>query len=79
MGGWHTRIPNILINYQSINTIQEAHDYIDRINGVRHLFSELINRLEVAEAAGIMVPQFVYPYVLEAAVNVIKGAPFDKI
>ena len=78
MGGWHTRIPNILINYQSINTIQEAHDYIDRINGVRHLFSELINRLEVAEAAGIMVPQFVYPYVLEAAENVIKGAPFDN-
>jgi uncharacterized protein (DUF885 family) len=77
MGGWHTRIPNILINYQSINTIQEAHDYIERIKGVRHLFRDLINRLEEAEAAGIMAPQFVYPYVIDATQNVIKGAPFN--
>lgn len=77
MGGWHTRIPNILINYQSINNIQEAHDYIARVKGVRHLFRELINRLEEAEAAGIMAPQFVYPYVINAAQNVIKGAPFN--
>ena len=78
MGGWHTRVPNILINYQNINNIQEAHDYIERIDGVRHLFSELINRLEQAEAAGIMAPQFVYPYVIEAAQNVITGAPFNN-
>jgi uncharacterized protein (DUF885 family) len=77
MGGWHTRIPNILINYQSINTIQEAHDYIERIKGVRHLFRDLINRLEEAETAGIMAPQFVYPYVIDATQNVIKGAPFN--
>ena len=77
MGGWHTRIPNILINYQGINNIREAHDYIERIKGVRHLFRDLINRLEEAEAAGIMAPQFVYPYVIEAAQNVIKGAPFN--
>lgn len=77
MGGWHTRIPNILINYQEINSIQAAHDYIERIKGVRHLFRELINRLEKAEAAGIMAPKFVYPYVINAANNVIKGAPFN--
>lgn len=77
MGGWHTRIPNILINYQNINNIQEAHDYIERIKGVRHLFRDLINRLEEAEAAGIIAPQFIYPYVIEAAQNVIKGAPFN--
>jgi uncharacterized protein (DUF885 family) len=77
MGGWHTRIPNILINYQNINNIQQAHDYIERIKGVRHLFRELINRLEEAEAAGIMPPQFVYTYVINAAQNVIKGAPFN--
>lgn len=77
MGGWHTRIPNILINYQNIDNIQNAHDYIERIKGVRHLFRELINRLEQAEEAGIISPQFVYPYVIAAAQNVIKGAPFN--
>lgn len=77
MGGWHTRVPNILINYQNIDSIQAAHDYIERIKGVRHLFRELINRLEQAEAAGIIAPQFVYPYVINAAQNVIKGAPFN--
>jgi uncharacterized protein (DUF885 family) len=78
MGGWHTRIPNVLINYQSIHTIQQAHDYIERIKGVRHLFSELIIRLEQAEAAGIMAPQFVYPYIIDAAQSVIKGTPFNS-
>lgn len=77
MGGWHTRVPNILINYQNIDTIQGAHDYIARIKGVRHLFTDLINRLEQAEAAGIMAPKFVYPYVINAAQNVISGEPFD--
>ena len=78
MGGWHTRVPNILINYQNIDTIQGAHDYIERIKGVRHLFTDLINRLEKAEAAGVMAPKFVYPYVISAAQNVISGAPFAK-
>ena len=77
MGGWHTRVPNILINYQNIDSIQAAHDYIERIKGVRHLFRELINRIETAEAAGIVAPKFVYPYVINAAKNVIKGAPFN--
>ncbi len=77
MGGWHTRIPNILINYQNIDNIQNAHDYIERIKGIRHLFRELINRLEQAEEAGIIAPQFVYPYVISAAQNIIKGAPFN--
>lgn len=78
MGGWHTRVPNILINYQHIDNIQGAHDYIERIKGVRHLFSDLIERLEKAEAAGIMAPKFVYPYVIAAAKNVITGAPFNN-
>lgn len=77
LGGWHTRVPNILINYHNINNIQDAHDCIERIKGVRHLFRELINRLEQAEAAGVIAPKFIYPYVINAAQNVIKGAPFN--
>jgi uncharacterized protein (DUF885 family) len=78
MGGWHTRIPNILINYQEIDHIQDAHDYIQRIKGVRPLFNNLINQLKAAEEAGIIAPKFVYPSIIAAAENVIKGAPFTK-
>lgn len=78
MGGWHTRVPNILINYQEINNIQEAHDYIQRIKGVRHLFNDLIIQLEKSEEAGVIPPQFIYEKVITAAENVIKGAPFNK-
>ncbi len=78
MGGWHTRVPNILINYQEIDNIQGAHDYIQRIKGVRHLFNDLIRQLEKSEEAGIIAPAFVYPSIIAAAENVIKGAPFDK-
>jgi uncharacterized protein (DUF885 family) len=78
MGGWHTRVPNILINYQEINDIQGAHDYIERIKGVPHLFNDLISQLEKAEEDGIVAPAFVYPSIIAAAENVIKGAPFTK-
>lgn len=78
MGGWHTRVPNVLINYQEINDIQDAHDYIERIEGVRHLFNDLISQLEKSEEAGIIAPAFVYPSIIAAAENVIKGAPFSK-
>lgn len=78
MGGWHTRIANILINYQEITTIQEAHDYIQRIKGVRHLFNDLILQLEAAEEAGIIAPQFVYDKVIASAENIITGAPFSN-
>lgn len=78
MGGWHTRVPNILINYQEINDIQGAHDYIERIKGVPHLFNDLISQLEKSEEDGIIAPAFVYPYIIAAAENVIKGAPFTK-
>lgn len=78
MGGWHTRVPNILINYQEINDIQGAHDYIERIKGVRFLFNDLISQLEKSEEAGIIAPKFVYPSIIAAAENVIKGAPFTK-
>ncbi|MBL4800052.1 MAG: DUF885 domain-containing protein [Oleispira sp.] len=78
MGGWHTRVPNILINYQEIDNIQGAHDYIQRIKDVRPLFNDLISQLETAEEAGIIAPKFVYPSIISAAENVIKGAPFTK-
>lgn len=78
MGGWHTRVPNILINYQEINDIQGAHDYIERIKGVPHLFNDLIRQLEKSEEDGIITPAFVYPYIIAAAENVIAGAPFTK-
>lgn len=78
MGGWHTRVPNILINYQEINDIQSAHDYIERIKGVPHLFNDLIRQLEKSEEDGIIAPAFVYPSIIAAAENVIKGAPFTK-
>lgn len=78
MGGWHTRVPNVLINYQEINDIQGAHDYIERIKGIPHLFNDLISQLEKSEETGIIAPTFVYPSIIKAAENVIKGAPFTN-
>ena len=77
MGGWHTRVPNILINYQNIASIEQAHDYIARIQATRHLFRELITNLKQAEEDGIVPPRFVFAPVIAASQNVIKGAPFN--
>lgn len=77
MGGWHTTVPDTLINYHPIRNIQDAHDYIARIRGTRHLFNEVINQIKQAEEQGIVPPEFIFPPVIDAARKVITGEPFN--
>ena len=78
MGGWHTTVPNTLMNYQSIDTIQEAHAYIERINAVQPLFDQLIDQLSRAERNGYVLPSFAFDAVINASENMLKGAPLEQ-
>ena len=78
MFGWHTEVPSLLINMHTISKVKEANDYIVRIKNVPHLFSQVIEGLKIRENEGIVPPQFVFPWAVEAAQNIIKGKPFDN-
>lgn len=77
MFGTHSQVPSILINQHSISSESDAKAYIARLNSVPALFNQLQEQLQKRAELGIIPPKFVFPLVLSASENVIKGAPFD--
>ncbi|MCS4308657.1 uncharacterized protein (DUF885 family) [Rheinheimera pacifica] len=77
MFGTHSQVPSVLINQHSISSESDAKAYIARLNAVPALFNQLQEQLKKRAELGIIPPKFVFPLVLSASENVIKGAPFD--
>ncbi len=77
MFGRHSSVVSLLINQHRIDNVQDANNYIARLNAVPQLFDQLIDNIEARTAANIIPPKFVFPHVIRDAKNIIKGAPFD--
>jgi len=77
MFGRHSAVVSLLINQHRIGTVQDAENYIARLNGISGLFDQLITNIEARTAANIIPPKFVFPHVIRDSNNIIKGAPFD--
>ncbi|SEH78492.1 Uncharacterized conserved protein, DUF885 familyt [Rheinheimera pacifica] len=77
MFGIHSQVPSVLINQHSISSESDAKAYVARLNAVPALFNQLQEQLQKRAELGIIPPKFVFPLVLSASENVIKGAPFD--
>ncbi len=75
--GAHVSLPAFLINTHRIETEADAIAYVRRLEGVRKLFDQQLERATLAAKQGIAPPRFVYPYVVADAGNIIKGRPFD--
>ncbi len=78
MRGSHTNVASLLINIHQISDSSDAAAYVSRLNGVEQMFDQVITNLKEREAAGIVPPKFIYPRVLEACANIIKGFPIEK-
>lgn len=77
MFGRHSGVVSLLINQHRIGDVNDAENYIARLNGVTALFNQLITNIEARTAANIIPPKFVFPHVIRDSNNIIKGAPFD--
>ncbi|MFT5573994.1 MAG: hypothetical protein ACI9FR_002930, partial [Cryomorphaceae bacterium] len=77
MFGTHSGVVSLLINQHSIDSLQDAENYIARLNGVAKYFDQLIAGIKARTAANIVPPKFVFPHVIRDSKNIIKGAPFD--
>ena len=77
MSGMQSGTPAFLINMHKISSKEDALNYIERINGIRPLFDQLILNLKERQSAGIIAPNFVYDHVLNDSKNVISGHPFS--
>ena len=78
MSGWQSRIPAFLINFHQITNEADARAYIARLSKVNELMDQVIENLRLSEKAGVILPKFLFPLVLNDSRNVISGAPFDK-
>ena len=78
MYGVHSETPTFLINIHKIDNEKDAQAYVARLNGVTKLFDQLLVNLKAREEHDIIPPKFVFPLVLQACNNVIKGQPFDE-
>lgn len=71
-------LPTFLKNIHKIETAQDAKDYISRLQGVQTVMQQVVEQLRQGEAIGVIPPMMVYPKVLPAAQNMLKGAPFEE-
>ena len=75
--GPHTMVPSSLVNIHRVKDIGDAEAYIGRINNVAVYFDGVIEQLNIRAEKGLLLVDWMYPQILEAARNVITGAPFD--
>jgi uncharacterized protein (DUF885 family) len=78
MFGTHSGVVSLLINQHKIDSVQDAENYIARLNGVTKYFDQLIDGIKARTAANIVPPKFVFPHVIRDSKNLIKGAPFEE-
>ena len=77
MNGVQSRLPALMINIHRVANKSHAEAYISRLAGVEPQMDELISQTREQAKNGVMVPDWVYPYVINDSKNVISGAPFD--
>ncbi|WP_299599484.1 DUF885 family protein [uncultured Microbulbifer sp.] len=73
----HTSVASLLINQHRVTDISDAEAYISRLNGLPAHFDQLIANLKERADKGVIVPKFVFPYVISDGQNLITGAPYD--
>lgn len=78
MYGVHSNLPAFMMTMHRVDNEEDLRAYISRLEAFKRVFMETIDGLKKSEAAGVVPPQFVYPYVLAASQNVILGRPFTQ-
>ncbi len=71
MDGWHTKVPSTLINQHSISNKKDAGNYLNRVNSVPEVISQLIDNLKRRESKGVVAPAFILDYVIQSSENLI--------
>ncbi|MDT2077662.1 MAG: DUF885 family protein, partial [Planktomarina sp.] len=78
MTGIHTGVATVLIRLHRIETVDDANDYIKRLQGAMKLFDQLIDGLQARAEKSIIAPQFVYQQAVENSQGIIAGQPFAE-
>lgn len=75
---YHTMVPSFLINVHRVDNIEDAKAYVSRLEGVDDLFAQVIEQLRIRQELGVFPPKWSYDQMIQAAQNVVSGAPFNQ-
>ena len=78
MGGPHSDFPSFMINFHSVDTVEDAQGYIARLNEAQRYLGQYADKAQAQFENGVVLPKFVYGKISEASRNVISGAPFSE-
>lgn len=76
--GPHTQVASNLINIHTVKSVEDAEDYIGRLNNVAPWFDEVIEQMQIREAENLLLADWQYPQMAQASRNIISGEPFDE-
>ncbi|PHR19553.1 MAG: DUF885 domain-containing protein [Sphingopyxis sp.] len=77
MNGAQSQIPAFMINIHRVSSKADAEAYVSRLDGAGPLIEALVAQSAERANDGVIVPDWVFPYVIADAKNVISGAPFE--
>ncbi len=78
MNGAQSGLPAFLINIHRVSSVSEAEAYVSRLAGLGGVIDQLIAEADSRAEAGVIPPDWVFPYVLSDTRNVVTGAPFTE-
>jgi uncharacterized protein (DUF885 family) len=76
MGGVHTMIPTMLINFHKVDDASDMEALVSRIKESGRAINQLLERAKLQTASGIRPPKFAYEYVIQQSGALIQGQPF---
>ncbi|CAM3817682.1 DUF885 domain-containing protein [Rheinheimera salexigens] len=76
MQGIHAMLPQIMINFHKVDTLQDMQAYNTRLVGISQAITELLKRAKQSAEQGVRPPQFAYQGVVDQIGNLLAGAPF---
>ena len=75
---FHTMVPSFLINIHRVKSVEDAQAYVARLNGVKPLFTQVIQQMKTRQKLGVFPPKWAYDQMIQASHNVIVGHPFEE-
>lgn len=79
MNGAQSQLPAFLINIHRVSDADEAQDYISRIEGLGEKIDELTAESRERAEAGVMPPDWVYPYIISDIENLLAAGDENAI
>lgn len=77
MRGAHSSLPTFLLNNHKIKTVEDAENYVTRLETIDQPLDEHTRQAKAKFEKGIAPPKFVYDFVIESSQNIMSGLPID--